>query len=144
MNRSPLRSWVSALVLAVPLAAAAQVQTKAPPRLPPNASEAARIPSGVDTGSPVTSDALPLGTPVPPNASAGRTELTTRSAAARAAARPKLTASAADCTRKAAPSSADDPVAATGLTPRATPAVNPARPVSASGATARTTTRIDC
>ena len=74
--------------------------TKAPPRLPPNASQSAQIPAGVDTGSPGTSQAVPLGTPVPPVPGADRNELKTRSAAARAAARPKLAASAADCVRR--------------------------------------------
>jgi len=74
--------------------------TKAPPRLPPNASQSAQIPAGVDTGSPGTSQAVPLGTPVPPVPGADRNELKTRSAAARAAARPKLGASAADCARR--------------------------------------------
>lgn len=148
MNRSSLRSVASALVLAVavlPLAAQAQVpKAKQPPRLPPSASETSRIPAGVDTGSPVTSDALPLGTPVPPNASAGRKELTTRSAAARAAARPKGTASGADCTRRIAPVAPGDikaPVAApnTGMTG------NPARPsTAASSAPPPGSTRIDC
>jgi len=73
--------------------------TKAAPRLPPNAAESGRIPSGVDTGSPVTSGSLPLGTPVPPVLGADRTEIRNRSAAARAAARPKLPASSADCSR---------------------------------------------
>lgn len=73
--------------------------TKAPPRLPPNAAESGRIPSGVDTGSPATSITLPLGTPVPPALGADRTEIKNRSAAARAAARPKLAASSADCVR---------------------------------------------
>ena len=73
--------------------------TKAPPRLPPNASDTARIPAGVDTGSPGTSQSVPLGTPVPPVPGADRNELKTRSAAARAAARPKIAASSADCAR---------------------------------------------
>lgn len=80
--------------------------TKAAPRLPPNAAESGRIPSGVDTGSPVTSGSLPLGTPVPPVLGADRTEIRNRSAAARAAARPKLAASGADCNR---PTSAATP-----------------------------------
>ena len=102
MNRSSLRSLAVSLVLAVavPLVASAQDKVKPPPRLPPNASEAARIPAGVDTGTPATSDTQQLGTPVPPNLASDRGELKTRSAAARAAARPKSIASSADCTRK--------------------------------------------
>jgi hypothetical protein len=143
VNRPSLRSLAVALSLAlvVPLQAMAQTpKTKSPPRLPPNASEQSHIPAGVDTGSPVTGDSLPLGTPVPPNASAGRTELTTRSAAARAAARPKPVASSADCTRKIAAPAGDagkpgivavPKVGLTGRPPTPTP--------PASGAT-----RIDC
>ena len=142
MNRSSLRSLAVSLVLAVPLLAMAQTPTtKSPPRLPPNASEQSRIPAGVDTGSPVTGDSLPLGTPVPPNASAGRTELTTRSAAARAAARPKATASNADCTRKIAAAPVADPgKPALVAVPRVGLAGNPSAPTPpASGAS-----RIDC
>ena len=108
MNRSLLRILVVSLSLAfaVPLVASAQDKIKPPRRLPPNASESSRIPAGVDTGSPATSDAQQLGTPVPPNASADRTELKMRSAAARAAARPKPIASSADCTRKLGPTAA--------------------------------------
>lgn len=115
MNRSSLRSLalssVLAFVFAVPLGASAQDKVKPPPRLPPNASETSRIPAGVDTGSPATSDAQQLGTPVPPNAGADRTELKTKSAAARAAARPKLVASGADCTRKIGPATASSSAA---------------------------------
>lgn len=147
MNRSSLRSFVclAALALGVPIAATAQVKIKQPPRLPPNASETSRIPAGVDTGSPVTSDALPLGTPVPPNASAGRTELTTRSAAARAAARPKPTASGADCTRTVSPGMAGDAKAGRGVKPKAGLVGNPAGPSSAASANrSRAPSRIDC
>jgi len=76
--------------------------TKAPPRLPPNAAESGRIPAGVDTGSGATTGSLPLGTPVPPVLGADRTEIRNRSAAARAAARPKLGASDAGCAQAAA------------------------------------------
>jgi len=68
-----------------------QAQTspaKQPPRLSPNTSQTNQIPAGVDTGSPTTSDAMPLGTPVPPAAGVGSADQRTRSAAARAAARP--------------------------------------------------------
>ena len=141
MNRSSRRSLavVRSLALVVPLFASAQDKVKPPPRLPPNASESSRIPAGVDTGSPVTGDSLPLGTPVPPNASAGRTELTTRSAAARAAARPKPASSSAACTKKLGAAAGD------GGKPNAGPKVsltgNPAGP---SPAASVATTRIDC
>jgi hypothetical protein len=73
----------------VPLVAQAQTSPgKSPPRLPPNVSETDRIPAGVDTGSPTTSANVPLGTPVPPGVSSDRVDQRTRSAAARAAARP--------------------------------------------------------
>jgi hypothetical protein len=142
VNRSSLRSFAVSLALAsaVPLLASAQDKAKPSPRLPPNTSEASRIPAGVDTGSPVTSDALPLGTPVPPNPSAGRTELTTRSAAARAAARPKPITSAGDCTRKIAPNPADAGKPGLAAVPRAGLGGRPAQPTPpASGAS-----RIDC
>lgn len=146
MNRPSLRSLACALALAfsVPLAAVAQTPTtKAPPRLPPNASEQSRIPAGADTGSPVTSDALPLGTPVPPNASAGRKELTTRSAAARAAARPKGTASSADCTRRIAPVAPGDIKGPAVGTPGSRVG-NPAGPSTSASSPPRGSTRIDC
>ena len=108
----PLPALRLAALATVLLGAAAAAQTpatkppppvtKAAPRLPPNASESSRIPAGVDTGSPATSENLPLGTPVPPVLGADRTEIRNRSAAARAAARPKLAASSADCSRGAA------------------------------------------
>jgi hypothetical protein len=108
--------------------------TKAPPRLPPNASDTARIPAGVDTGSPGTSQSVPLVTPVAPVPCADRNELKTRSAAARAAARPKLAASSADCARPGAAAlagaaaSSTAPAAAGKSTPpaaRSTPSGSP-------------------
>ena len=137
MNSSSLRCLAVSLSLAlyVPLLATAQDKVKPPRRLPPNASETSRIPAGVDTGSPVTGDSLPLGTPVPPNASAGRTELTTRSAAARAAARPKLASSSGACTKKLGPAAGD------AGKPTVRLSGNPAGP--ATGASA-SMSRIDC
>jgi hypothetical protein len=88
---SVLRSALvgAALVVLLPLAAEAQTsRTKSPPRLPPNASQSSQIPAGVDTGSPSTSNNMELGTPVPPDPSQDRRDQRTRSAAARAAARP--------------------------------------------------------
>jgi hypothetical protein len=147
VKRSSLRSLVVSLSLAfaLPLVASAQSKVKPPPRLPPNASETSRIPAGVDTGSPATSDAEQLGTPVPPNASADRGELKTKSAAARAAARPKQVASGADCTRKLAPTAADDAKAGAASLPKVSLTGNPARPsTAASSALAPGPTRIDC
>jgi len=83
-------------------AADAQPVTKAPPRLPPNQPASGRIPAGVDTGSPASSDTQQLGTPVPPTLGAEGGEMRARGAAARAAARPKPQASAVDCSRQAA------------------------------------------
>lgn len=65
---------------------------KVPPRPSPNVSATTGLPSGIDTGTPATSDSLPLGTPVPPVVSADRSDQNLRSAAARAAARPTVTA----------------------------------------------------
>lgn len=142
MNLLPRRSLavVWSIALAAPLLVSAQDKVKPPPRLPPNASEASRIPAGVDTGSPVTGDSLPLGTPVPPNASAGRTELTTRSAAARAAARPKPLSSSGACTKKLG-AAGDAGKPGTVASPKIGLTGNPAGP---SPAASVATTRIDC
>jgi hypothetical protein len=89
--RSVLHHGLVGLSLATVLSFATQAQTsrpKPPPRLPPNASQSSQIPEGVDTGTPMTSDSLPLGTPVPPNGTTNRGDQAARSAAARAAARP--------------------------------------------------------
>jgi hypothetical protein len=140
------RVAAASLVALLPLGTLAQTAAKPPPRLPPNASETSRIPSGVDTGSPATSDSLPLGTPVPPNASADRSELRTRSAAARAAARPKPTASSTDCTKRlTADASAVDAKAAPVALPKSGFVGSSAAPATAARATvARGPTRIDC
>ena len=85
------RALVGATLVVVlwPLAAEAQSsRTKAPPQLPRNASQSSQIPAGVDTGSPSTTNNMELGTPVPPDPSQDRRDQRTRSAAARAAARP--------------------------------------------------------
>lgn len=92
MNRSSVlrRALVSAILVAalLPAAEAQSSRTKAPPQLPPNPSQSSQIPVGVDTGSPGTSNNVQLGTPVPPDPAQDRGEQRTRSAAARAAARP--------------------------------------------------------
>jgi hypothetical protein len=136
---------LSAAFLALaPWAAQAQTAAKPPPRLPPNASETSRIPAGVDSGSPATTGNLELGTPVPPTLGADRGEMRNRSAAARAAARPKLSASGADCTRRVA---AADAAAANGA--KASPAALQQNPVVPGATAAPTTTpvrptRLDC
>ena len=89
---STVRSFGRGALLAtaclVPLFAAAQSTVdKPPPRSSPGSSETTRIPEGVDTGSPTTSNAMPLGTPVPPTSDVDRVDSRTQSAAARAAAR---------------------------------------------------------
>ena len=71
------------------VAAQAPVTAKNPPRrLPPTGSQTSDIPAGVDTGSPTTSNAMPLGTPVPPAMVPDREDQNKRSAAARLASRP--------------------------------------------------------
>jgi hypothetical protein len=75
------------LVLA-PLAGAQNAPTKQPPRLPPNVSQTSQIPAGTDTGTPTTSNNVPLGMPNPTDATVDRLDQQTHSAAARAAARP--------------------------------------------------------
>lgn len=79
-----------ALSLGIVFATAAQdAPRKPPPRLPPTAIDNNRVPAGVDTGSPVTSDAVPLGTPIQPATALERNQIRDRAAAARAAARPR-------------------------------------------------------
>jgi hypothetical protein len=95
-------AFAAAFFVFVAVAAEAQPVTKAPPRLPANPTASGRIPAGVDTGSPASSDTLQLGTPVPPALGAESSEMRARGAAARAAARPKPATSAADCVRPAA------------------------------------------
>ena len=148
MNRPAAfrRVMLSTALLVVAQAAAAQTAAKPPPRLPPNASETVRIPAGVDSGSPATTDNLPLGTPVPPTPGADRGELRTRSAAARAAARPKLTASSADCTRRvdAADAAANGKAAPVALPKSGFTGSSTSPSPAASTATGRNATRIDC
>jgi len=96
-------AFAAAFFVFVAVAAEAQQPvTKAPPRLPANPTASGRIPAGVDTGSPASSDTLQLGTPVPPALGAESHEMRARGAAARAAARPKPATSAADCVRPGA------------------------------------------
>jgi hypothetical protein len=95
-------AFAAALLVFVSVAAEAQPVTKAPPRLPANPTASGRIPAGVDTGSPASSDTLQLGTPVPPAMGAESSEMRARGAAARAAARPKPATSSPDCVRPGA------------------------------------------
>ena len=98
-RRLPLaRSLAVAFIASVlvPWAVAQQPDRKQPPRrLPPTGSQTTGIPAGVDSGTPTTSDSMPLGTPIPPAVAADRNDQNKRSAAARAAARPAPRASAA-------------------------------------------------
>jgi hypothetical protein len=103
----------------VPWAAAQQTERKPPRRLPPTGSQTTGIPAGVDSGTPATSDSMPLGTPVPPAVAADRNDQNKRSAAARAAARP-ASAAASAISETAAASEANRPVSAAS-------AVRPAR-----------------
>lgn len=89
-RRLALLAAAFALSASGALAASPDAPAKPPPRLPPTATETNRIPIGVDTGSPATSANLPLGTPVPPANSVGRNDINKRSAAARAATRPRI------------------------------------------------------
>jgi hypothetical protein len=134
----------ASLLVALPLAGVAQTTPKPPPRLPPNASQTSQIPGGVDSGTPGGSDSLQLGTPVMSNATGNGSALRGGSAAARAAARPKPTASSVDCTKTMVPSTSDN---------KATPAALPkpgvlgkatSPPTNAKGPVAPGSTRIDC
>ena len=103
MNRPVVFRRAVLTAALVALVASAQAQTaKPPPRLPPTPSQTSQIPGGVDTGTPGGSDSLQLGTPVMSNSTGQPSALRGGSAAARAAARPKPTASSADCTKAAA------------------------------------------
>lgn len=142
MNRPQAfrHAWLStALLVFVAIGAQAQTAPKPPPRLPPPPSQTSQIPSGVDTGTAAGSDSLQLGTPVMSNATGERSTLRGPSAAARAAARPKPTASGADCTRPAATTGEpqEPPLPKPSLTGKAKPA--PTKSPVAPGAT-----RIDC
>ena len=141
MNRSvAFRCGVlSAALVALASAASAQT-TKAPPRLPPPPSQTSQIPNGVDTGTPGGSDSQQLGTPVMSNSTGERSTLRSGSAAARAAARPKPTASSADCTKPLAPGSdkaASAPLPKNSLTGKLQS--TPTKPPVGPGAT-----RLDC
>ena len=105
-RRHRIAALGSALLIgcAVAHAASPDAPTKPPPRLPPTGSETNRIPAGVDTGSPATSDTMPLGTPVPPTLGVDRGDQNKRSAAARAAARPARPASSASAAGAMRPS----------------------------------------
>ena len=83
----PALAVFSAMCLVAPIADAQTAKPKPPPRVSPNPADATRIPAGVDTGSPITSDSMQLGMPVPPSGSLERSNMK-GSAAARAAARP--------------------------------------------------------
>nr|HET7858651.1 hypothetical protein [Caldimonas sp.] len=124
-------AFAAAFSVLVAVAVEAQPVTKAPPRLPANPTASGRIPAGVDTGSPASSDSQQLGTPVPPALGAESSEMRARGAAARAAARPKASTSAPDCVRpgavnaagKGASAAAGAKAGATSASaPRATPA----------------------
>lgn len=95
MTRStvPL-ALVGALLAALQVTALAQSPKpgKVPPRVSPNVSATTGLPAGIDSGTSASSDSMPLGTPVPPVASADKSDQNLRSAAARAAARPTVTA----------------------------------------------------
>jgi len=143
VNRSVVfrRAVLSAALAALAHSAPAQT-AKPPPRLPPPPSQTSQIPGGVDTGTPGGSDSLQLGTPVMSNATGQRSALQGGSAAARAAARPKPTASSADCTKPLSgpndPKAPPQPLPKPGLAGKVSPPP-PAKPPVAPGAT-----RLDC
>jgi len=142
MARSSCLVAVTSLLMALPLASAAQTTAKPPPRLPPPPSQTSQIPGGVDTGTPGGSDSQQLGTPVMSNSTGQPSALRGGSAAARAAARPKPTASSVDCTKPASgpndPKAPAPPLPKPGLAGKTSPPP-PAKPPVAPGAT-----RIDC
>jgi hypothetical protein len=142
MRRSSCLVAITSLLMALPLCSAAQTTAKPPPRLPPPPSQTSQIPGGVDTGTPAGSDSQQLGTPVMSNSTGQPSALRGGSAAARAAARPKPTASSADCTKPAAgandPKAPPPPLPKPGLAGKTSPPP-PAKPPVAPGAT-----RIDC
>ena len=143
MNRSVAfrRAVLSAALAALAPSALAQA-AKPPPRLPPTPSQTSQIPGGVDTGTPGGSDSQQLGTPVMSNSTGQPGAFKGGSAAARAAARPKPTASSADCTRPMAgpndPKAPPPPLPKPGLAGKTSPPP-PAKPPVAPGAT-----RLDC
>ena len=141
MARSTCLAVVTSLLVALPLASAAQTAAKPPPRLPPPPSQTTQIPGGLDTGTPGGSDSLQLGTPVTSNPPSQGLSLRGQSAAARAAVRPKPTASSPDCTKPLAPATGDNkeppPLPKPSLTGKTKPA--PTKPPVAPGST-----RIDC
>ena len=143
MNRSvAFRCGVlSAALVALAPAASAQT-TKAPPRLPPPPSQTSQIPGGVDTGTPGGSDSQQMGMPVMSNSTGRGPAVGGGSAAARAAARPKQTASSADCTRPLEPAGADHGAASAPL-PKAT-LTGKAKAPPAKAPVAPGATRIDC
>jgi hypothetical protein len=136
------RLIAAALVVALPLGTLAQVPPpKPPPRLPPSPSQTSQIPGGIDGGTAATSDALQLGTPVMSNAT-GQRSGRGMSAAARAAARPKPTASSVACTNPVAPSTSDNKATPAAL-PKASLTGNP-KSSSTKTPVAPGSTRIDC
>jgi len=143
VNRSVAfrRALLSAALAALVHSVAAQT-AKPPPRLPPAPSQTSQIPGGVDTGTPGGSDSQQMGTPVMSNSTGQPSALRGGSAAARAAARPKPTASSADCTKPASgpndPKAEAPPLPKPGLAGKTSPPP-PAKPPVAPGAT-----RIDC
>lgn len=105
-----LRACLLGTAMAVSMLGTVQAQEKATklptPRITPIPTGANAVPVGPDTGTPASSDSVPLGTPINPANAAERDQMRATSAAARAAARgrgagPKVApaASSAGCTR---------------------------------------------
>ena len=88
----------------IEIAAYAQTTPAKPERRPPTPPTPTQsIPSGLDTGTPAGSKTKQLGSPVVPANDAERNEIRNRSAAARAAARPRAGASASSLSKDCAP-----------------------------------------
>ena len=113
MNRLyPVSSRIAALAGLLALSsAAAQAQTlpaKQPRQLPPPVSQTNSVPAGVDIGTGSSSESVPLGTPVMTGSPTNRATFKAESAAARAAGRPKSSASAASIAKSGPAVSASD------------------------------------
>lgn len=138
MKISPLVRHAAALAAVLfcagPIAVLAQSATpsaKGTPRPPPTPSATSAIPAGVDTGTPTTSNSVPLGLSTTPANDAEREGMKKESAAARAAARRRSPAASAPLAAgasapDAAASSASGRASGSGVSPVRSP--TPSRP----------------
>jgi hypothetical protein len=103
---SALATAAAAMVFTAPLAVQAQAEKpplKGTPRPPSNPSPMSGIPSGTDTGTPGSSNSVPLGLSTTPANDAERAAMKKETAAARAAARPRARAASAPPAAASAP-----------------------------------------